>query len=149
MLTDAFRVPLAAGVNVTVIVQLAPPAMLVPQVLVCEKSPAFVPAILMPVKFNCPVPTFVRVTFPGTLVVPTGWLPKDNAFLERLTAVPTPVNGIACGLAGSESLMTSTPALLSFAVGVKVTEIVQIPAGASEPGQLGVTAKSPEFVPAM
>ncbi len=35
-LTVAVRVPVAVGVKVTEIVQLAPPARLVPQVLVCE-----------------------------------------------------------------------------------------------------------------
>ena len=34
MLTEAVRLPLAAGVNVTLIVQLAPPATELPQVLV-------------------------------------------------------------------------------------------------------------------
>lgn len=42
---------------------LALPAMLVPQVLVSEKSPGFGPVILIPVKFNCVLPVFVTVTF--------------------------------------------------------------------------------------
>ena len=42
-MTAALRVPLAAGVNVTLIVQLAPAATLDPQLLVCAKSLGFVP----------------------------------------------------------------------------------------------------------
>jgi hypothetical protein len=43
MLTEAVRLPLAEGVNVTLIVQLAPAATLDPQLLVCAKSLALVP----------------------------------------------------------------------------------------------------------
>jgi hypothetical protein len=64
MLTEAVRVPLPAGVNVTLIMQLpfgdtVPP---LPQVLVSEKSPESAPvmAMLTPVKFTFPV--FVNVT---------------------------------------------------------------------------------------
>jgi hypothetical protein len=48
MLSAAFREPVAVGLNVTVIVQLALAAMLVPQVSFSEKSPAFVPVTLIP-----------------------------------------------------------------------------------------------------
>jgi hypothetical protein len=41
--TEAVRVPLAEGVKVTLMVQLAPAATELPQVLVWAKSPAFVP----------------------------------------------------------------------------------------------------------
>ena len=41
--TAALRVPLAAGVKVTLTVQLAPAATLAPQLLVCAKSLALVP----------------------------------------------------------------------------------------------------------
>ena len=39
----ALLVPIAVGVNVTSIEQLAPAARLVPQLLVCAKSPLLVP----------------------------------------------------------------------------------------------------------
>ena len=71
MLTAAFRVPVAVGLNVTVIVQLALAAMLGPQVLVSEKSPGFVPVMLMPKKYICVLPVFVSVTLCGPLLVPT------------------------------------------------------------------------------
>ena len=70
-LTAAFRVPVAVGLKVTEIVQLAPAAILVPQVLVSEKSWKSVPVIVIPVNFNCVLPVFVTVTFCAGLVVPT------------------------------------------------------------------------------
>jgi hypothetical protein len=59
MLTAAVRIPVAVGLNFTVMVQLALAAILVPHVLACEKSPAFVPVMLIPVKFNLVLPVFV------------------------------------------------------------------------------------------
>ena len=46
-LNVAARVPVAAGLNVTVIVQLVPAARLGPQSLLCAKSPGLVPPIVM------------------------------------------------------------------------------------------------------
>jgi hypothetical protein len=43
MLSEAVRLPLAEGVNLTLIVQLAPAATLAPQLLLCAKSLGFVP----------------------------------------------------------------------------------------------------------
>jgi len=43
----ALRLPVAEGVNVTEIVQLPFALRLLPQLLVCEKSPEFVPVMLM------------------------------------------------------------------------------------------------------
>src|SRR5260370_34111042 len=71
MLTPSLRVPVAAVLNVTVMAQLAPPALLVPQGLVWGKSPAFVPVPLIPVKFKGALHTFVTLTFLVALVVPT------------------------------------------------------------------------------
>ena len=77
ILTTAFRAPAAVGVNIAVIVQLAPAVMLTPQLLVCEKSPTS-PVIVIPEKFKGAIPTFVKVTVWGALVVPTAWLPKGT-----------------------------------------------------------------------
>jgi hypothetical protein len=63
------RAPLAVGVNVTLIVQL-PPAAIVEgesgQLFVCAKSPV----LAMPVINKGPVPEFVIITGWGALVVP-------------------------------------------------------------------------------
>src|SRR5207249_7803834 len=49
MLNTAWRAPDALGANLTLIVQLAPTANEVPQLVDREKSPAFVPEIPMPI----------------------------------------------------------------------------------------------------
>ena len=54
--------PKAVGVNFTETLQFAPAATLVPQVLVCAKSPALVPVTAMLVMVRAPVPVLVRVT---------------------------------------------------------------------------------------
>jgi len=69
MRINAVLFPIALGWKVALIVQLALAAMLVPQLLVCEKSPEFVPITSMPLKFSCVLPTFVRVTLSCALVV--------------------------------------------------------------------------------
>ncbi len=61
-LRDTESVPLMLGVNVTLMVQLAPTATLVPHVFVCAKSPLFVPAIRMLVIVRGAVPEFCKVT---------------------------------------------------------------------------------------
>jgi hypothetical protein len=87
----AFRAPVAVGLNVTLIVQGAPGPKVLPQVLVWEKSPAFVPRIAICHTFIVTVPLFVRVVGSAPLLVPTFWLAKGRAVGDRLAAVPTPV----------------------------------------------------------
>src|SRR5947208_6327731 len=58
----AVRVPVAVGLNVTLIVQLDAAATLVPQVLVCAKSPLWVPVTAMLVMLNAVLPPLERVT---------------------------------------------------------------------------------------
>src|SRR5436190_23135481 len=70
MLTAAVRVPLAVGLNVTLIPQLAPAANELPQVWVCAKFPALVPVIAMLLMVKIAVPVFLSVTVLAALVVP-------------------------------------------------------------------------------
>ena len=58
----AVRVPVAVGLNVTLIVQLDAAATLVPQVLVCVKSPLLVPVTAMLVMLNAVLPGLERVS---------------------------------------------------------------------------------------
>ena len=55
------RVPVAVGLKVTLIVQLDAAATLVPQVLVCAKSPLLVPVRAMLVTLNAVLPGLERV----------------------------------------------------------------------------------------
>jgi hypothetical protein len=69
--TVAVRVPYPDGVNVTLIVQLALPANVVPQLFVCPKSPAFTPVIATEIPVTAEVPPFVNANGCGPLLVPT------------------------------------------------------------------------------
>jgi hypothetical protein len=71
IVTAALRAPVAVGVNVTLILQLAPAATLAPQVFVWLKSPLFVPVIVMLVMLSAAVPVLERVTAWAVLVVLT------------------------------------------------------------------------------
>src|SRR2546425_1264735 len=69
-LSAALRVPLAVGMNVTLILQLAPAANELPQVWVCAKFPALFPVIAMLLMVKLVVPVFLSVTVLAALVVP-------------------------------------------------------------------------------
>jgi hypothetical protein len=61
MLINAVREPVAPGVNVTSTLHVPPAATEVPHVLLCPKSPAFVPAIVMLVMVSGAVPLLVSI----------------------------------------------------------------------------------------
>lgn len=74
-LSDAFNVAVSdpaerLGANVTLIVQLLVGATPVPQVLVCKKSAAFAPEILIPEMLSALLPGLDSVTVCGAEVVP-------------------------------------------------------------------------------
>ncbi len=57
--------------------------------------------------------------------------------------VPMPVSPTACGLPAALSVIVTSPVRLPVVVGVKVTLIVQLAAGATVPPQVFVRSKSP------
>ena len=61
-------VPVAEGVNVTLMVQAAPPCTVLPQLLVWAKSPEATMLVIL----NGPAPVSFKVAGKGGLVVPTG-----------------------------------------------------------------------------
>ena len=67
----AARLPAAAGVKVTLTVQLEPAATLDPQLLVWAKSPALVPETAMLVTLKAALPELVRTTALVVLVMAT------------------------------------------------------------------------------
>jgi hypothetical protein len=105
------RVPTAVGVNLTPIVQDAPPARLDPQVLVCEKSPLFVPAMRMLEMLNAAVPRFFKVTLLAALVVPTVRLAKVIVAGDTVTPVPVPLKLTVWGLPMALSVTLMAAAL--------------------------------------
>ena len=90
--SDAARAPVAVGVNVTLMVQLADGPSVLPQVEVFEKSPAFVPRIAICHRLTVAAPVFVRVASFGALLVLTLWLAKVRLAGVGFNAAPTPVN---------------------------------------------------------
>lgn len=88
----AFRIPLADAVNTTLIVQLAPPAKVAPQVLVCKKSLAFAPVTVMAVMARAVVPRLRSVISFAALGLPTRRSPKSMELGDNDTAVPVPLS---------------------------------------------------------
>src|SRR3989441_1955309 len=164
MFTVAARAPGAAGVNVNVRVQLAdaatcPPASgqgVVPEPATA-RSPGLAPAGVRLVGLVVAVPPLVGVTFwARLLVVPTRWLPKATVFADNVTAgaMPVPVRVIVCGLPEASSTMFSVALRIPVASGVKLTLIVQLAPGATEPAPVGqvlsaVMPKSAACAPVM
>ena len=66
--------PVSVGVKVTLSVQVAPGARLLPQLLVWEKSPL---AVILEI-VRVPLPLFARAIASGELVAPTTTLPRSN-----------------------------------------------------------------------
>ena len=71
-LSDALREPAADGVNVMLMLQEEFAASVAGQPLLCEKSPALVPLIVILAMLKVPEPEFDRVTVCAALVEPTG-----------------------------------------------------------------------------
>src|SRR5689334_22460941 len=74
--TAAVRTPIAEGVNRTTMVQLAPTASELPQLLFCVKSVELTPVTVIPEMLNAMLPVFVSVIVLPALVMATGWLEK-------------------------------------------------------------------------
>ena len=92
IVTDPKRLPDTVGVNVTLMVQLAPAATLVGQLLIGAKSPLAVTLEMI----RAALPMLVSVTDCAGLVVPIAWLANVRVFVERLTtatACPVPDSG--------------------------------------------------------
>jgi hypothetical protein len=71
IVTAAVRLPAAVGVKVTLMVQLPPAATLAPHVLLCAKSPAFIPVTpMLDIVSELP-PLLLSVTVCAALALPT------------------------------------------------------------------------------
>ena len=154
MVTEAVRLPVADGVNVTLIEQFAfaaSVALLAGHVLVCAKSLAFVPVIAMLEMVSGPVPELVSVTLCAELVVVMSWPVKVRLVGESVTAgaTPVPLSGMLWGLPDALSVTEREAWRAPVAVGLNVMLIVQLaPAATLDPHVL-VSEKSPLFVPVM
>jgi hypothetical protein len=128
------RAPNELGVNVTLIVQLAPAAKLAPQVLVCAKSVVFpVLSPMLVISSEPLVSVLVSVTGCKALVVPwfcPGKVRAGDRVADADGARPVPVSTAVAGLArpatATDSIAERTPAV----VGLNVTLMVQLKPGA-------------------
>src|SRR5205807_945675 len=138
-------VPRAVGVKVTLMVQLAPAATLVPFLQVVPAAGAKSPlgSTLVMVKV-VPLPLF-NVSVCAGLVVPTNWSAKIRIVLDREMpgAKPIPVRVITGTLPRASLVMATPPVLKPVAVGLKVTLTVQLAPAVTLLPQLLVWAKSP------
>jgi len=127
--TEAAKDPLAAGMNVTLTVQLAPAATLPPQLLLCAKSPGFAPVSLMLLMLKAALPVLLSVEVWAELVVPTAWLPKARVVGDKLAVgcpTPTPVPDKEMLRVRLRALVTidTLPVTLPAAAGAKLTSKV-------------------------
>lgn len=85
MVTEALRVPVAVGLKVRVMVHVDLAGTLVPQVLVCEKSPLFVPLMTTPVTLRVVLLLLVRVRLLAPLTAPITVCPKVKLLADKVT----------------------------------------------------------------
>jgi Na+-transporting NADH:ubiquinone oxidoreductase subunit NqrE len=131
-LSDAVRVPLAVGLKVILMLQVAPAANELPHVWVCAKSPALVPVMAIPVMLMAVVPTLVSVTVFAGLVVPMATVPKFRLVGKSFAVVPIPPSVTCCGLPAALSLTLSAAVRVPLTVGLKVILILQVAPAANE-----------------
>jgi len=134
-LSVAVAVATVVGVKVTLMVQLAATASVVPQVVVWAKDEDDVPPIVMAMPVTVAALLLVRVTVLAALVVLMVWLPKSTVVGFRNTvagaAVPVPESETICGLVVSLSAMLRATLSVVVVLGVKITVIEQVVFAAS------------------
>jgi hypothetical protein len=150
MATEADRLPVAEGVKVTEMIQLAPAATLSPQVFVWLKSAALVPAIATLVMDSAALPEFETVTVWAALAFVRYWVP--NVRLEgvsEICAIPTPVpfRAAVCGEPAALSVTVIKADRAPAREGMKVTEMVQLAPAPKVASHVLVWLKSDAFVP--
>lgn len=144
MLNTPVRLPETKGVKVTLILQFAPFASEVGQLLVCAK----LPFTEIPEIFKGTSPELFKFTALDPLVVFTSWLEKLNEVAERLAtgATPAPVKLADGALPTALLFKVNVPVLFPRAVGVKTMYTEQLAPAARVPPQLLLWLKSPVSV---
>jgi hypothetical protein len=134
MVNVPVRLPAAVGVKVTETVQLAPAAMLDPQVLVSAKSPEAEMELIA----SAAVPEFVSATVWAVLLDPTGSVLKFKLVADictvRAPAVAVPSSAmvwVAPAALSELSVNVREPEIAPAVVGAKLIWYVQDPTGIS------------------
>jgi len=119
--------PVAAGLNVMLIVQLAPDPSEAPQVVAdCRNSSGSKPVIMIPVIVSVVGRLFFTVTVLAALVVPTVWFAYARlAGVTDTGTRPVPVSVTVCGLLVALSLKFAISVSVFVVDGVNVKLIVQ------------------------
>jgi len=107
MVMDAVSEPPAAGAKCPWMLQFAPAARLVPQLLAKSNDEASAPVTVMLVMVSAAVPLLVTVTDWEALIAPTFTDPKARLVADKLTggSAPVPLRVILCGEPGALSVM--------------------------------------------
>ena len=140
--SEPVRLPTAAGVKTMLIVQLAPPASDVPQLLVWMKSPVVASDDMESEVF----PLLASVTVCPALELPTACEENVIAVRESVATASKPVPLKLKDIRAGVLLLVdsiSDPKLFPMAVGLKTTLMVQLAPAASDAPQLLVWLKSP------
>ena len=126
MSTEALLWPFVVGLKVALMVQLAPTARLLPQVLDSLKSCGSEPPNKILLMVKVAVPVFVMVTVWGALVMPTFSFPNGRPAVDKLIfgCVPVPDEGINWVGGTTVSVTYTVPVINPEPSGVNVTLIV-------------------------
>ena len=134
------RRPTAVGVKVTLSVQEPAAATEAPQLWLSAKSPLAVMLAMV----SAALPVVLSVTVCAALVLPTLRVVKVSVVglsdTAGAVATPVPETPTLCGLPAASLVMTTLPLRAPDVVGVKVTLIVQVAAGARVAPQVVVLA---------
>lgn len=98
--------------------------------------------MVIPEIVSTPVPPLLSVTVCAPLLVPTFWLPKVSVVGDGVAAgipMPVPLSEAVCvefATLPALSVTVSVAVRVPTPPGLNVTEMVQLPAAATEPAQL-------------
>ena len=149
MVMAAFNTPPAAGAKWPWMVQLAPAARLVPQLLANSNEEAFVPVTAMLVMERAVVPVLVMVTDCELLAEPTVVVGKVRLVAERVTGgwTPVPLSAMVCGELEALSVMVMAAVSAPVVVGPKWPWMEQLAPAAREEPQEFTNTNEEAFVP--
>ncbi len=150
--TVAVYAAAAAGLNSSVMVQLAATARLAAQLLLSTKSVGLVPASEIVTPVNAAVPLLVSVTVLAALVVVSACVAKASLVALKVTfgavAMPVPVSAMVCGDPVALSFTSTVAVYAAAAAGLNSSVMVQLAATARLAAQLLLSIKSVGLVPA-
>ena len=145
----AVNAPVFVGAKCPWMLQLAPAARLVPQVVPITKDDAFVPVTAILLIANAAVPVLVIITVCDALADPTVVEGKVRLVADKVTggATPVPLNATLCGELPALSVIVIAAVSEPVLVGAKCPWNVQFAPGARLDPQPFEKTKDAAFVP--